>query len=271
MNLVFTEKPVASRQTSRGEAKERLAAKTYQDAEMEAEPRWELVEKYLPLVKSIVARMRIYFPPEVDIEDIYSVGISGLITATCRCDPKKIKSFGSYATLRVRGAILDELRRLDWMPRANRVMAKKYRRVIEELEQKLGRAAAEEEICEAMELTTEEYRKLMDRLRPISFVSLDKPLNADDSENATVHEVIPDDTLMNARESCEHQEVLELLRKRIHELPEMPQKVLIMYYFEGMRLAEIAAVFGLTESRICQIHAQAVIGLRAYLRRVITR
>ena len=248
-----------------------MAIDVYNGTDKETEPQWDLVEKYLPLVKSIVSRMKMYFPDEIDIQDIYSVGVSGLISATLRCDPERRGSFGSYATLRVRGAILDEMRRLDWMPRANRLMAKQYQKVVDGLEQKFGRPATEEEICDAMELTRKEFRRLMDRLRPISFIPLDRPVDPDNSENATAHDVVSDDTIPNARESCERSEVIQILRDRIDELPEVPQKVLIMYYFKGMRLAEIAAVFNLTESRICQIHAQAVIGLRTYLQRAMNR
>lgn len=226
------------------------------------------MRQYLPLVKSIVARMKIYFPPQAEIEDIYSVGVSGLITAIRRRDPRQEKSFSSFAMLRIRGAILDELRRMDWLPRANRMQAKMVRQSIEKLEQKLMRPAEEKEICEELGMEVNEYRRLLDQMRPISLISLDSPLNPGENDRSAVHEVLSDDTQLNARERCEKREIIRLMKERIQQLPDVPKKVLMMYYFEGMRLAEIAAVFNLTESRICQIHAQAVVSLRSYLERV---
>ena len=248
----------------------KLANQAYKKASGQAGPDWSLVERYLPLVKAIVSRMRIYFPPNAELDDIYSVGVSGLITAIRRCDPEKTESFGSYAALRIRGAILDELRKLDWMPRADRLRAKRLRAIVTELEQRIQRPATEDEIAEAMGMTRGEYLNLLDQVRPITFISLDgSPSGGNGAEAGhAVHEVVPDDSVPDARDRAEKREMLILLRERIKELPDVPKKVLMMYYYEGMRLAEIATVFGLTESRICQIHAQAVISLRTYLDRV---
>jgi len=248
----------------------KLASRLYKKASGQEGPDWSLIERYLPLVKAIVSRMRIYFPPNAELEDLYSVGVSGLITAIRRCDPEKTESFGSYAALRIRGAILDELRRLDWMPRSDRLQAKKLRAVVGELEQKLMRPATEHEIAEAMGLTHAAYLALLDQVRPITLISLDSsPANDGGSEDGSaVHEAVSDDTLPDARDRAEKHEMMALLRERIKDLPDVPRKGLMMYYYEGMCLADIAEVFGLTESRICQIHAQAVISLRTYLDRV---
>lgn len=247
----------------------KLASRVYRKASGQDGPDWSLIERYLPLVKAIVSRMRIYFPPNAELDDLYSVGVSGLITAIRRCDPDKSESFGAYAALRIRGAILDELRKLDLMPRGDRLQAKRLRVVVTELEQKLQRPASEDEIAEAMGISRQQYMALLDQIRPISFISLDSSATSDSpgSEGNAVHEVVSDDTLPDARDRAEKHEMVALLRERIKVLPDIPRKVLMMYYYEGMRLAEIATVFGLTESRICQIHAQAVISLRTYLDR----
>jgi len=247
------------------------ASHAYKKASGQEAPDWSLLERYLPLVKSIVGRMRLYFPAGVDMDDLYSIGISGLITAVRRCDPDKTNSFASYAALRVRGAILDELRKLDWIPRSDRLRAKKLKLVINTLEQDLLRPATEEETAEAMEMSVPEYHRLLDTIRPVTFISLDASASGEgDAGGNAIHEVISDDTLPDARDNVERKETVSLLRERIKQLPEVPRKVLMMYYYENMRLAEIAAVFGLTESRICQIHSQAVISLRSYLDRVST-
>lgn len=247
-----------------------VAGKAYRKASGQDAPDWSLLERYLPLVKSIVARMRIYFPPSVDMDDLYSIGISGLVTAVRRCDPDKTESFASYAALRIKGAILDELRKMDWIPRSDRLLAKKLKQVLNDLEQNLKRPAAEEEVAGAMGMSIGEYRRLLDTIRPVTFVSLDSPAGGDNSEGEgnEIHEVVSDANEPDARDTAERRETILLLKDRIKQLPDLPKRVLMMYYYEGMRLAEIAEVFGLTESRICQIHAQAVLSLRTYLDRV---
>ncbi len=255
------------KQAHSSQSKASLANKAYRQAAGHDEPDWTLLEQYLPLVKSIVSKMRIYLPPHADMEDIYSIAVTGLIKAIRGCDVEKTKSFPAYAALRIRGAILDELRKMDWMPRNHRIQAKRLRQVVSDLEQKLMRPATEDEICEAMEMSRSEYLKLLDQVRPITLVSLDSDAG-DTSESGPIHEIITDETEQDARDVCDRREMLELLRDRIQELPDIPRKVLMLYYYEGLRLAEIAEVFGVTESRICQIHAQAVISLRTYLARI---
>jgi len=237
----------------------------------EKPPRWDLVESYLPLVKSIVSRMRIYFPSHVDVEDIYSVGVAGLITASRNFDPEKGYAFGNYASLRVRGALLDELRRLDWMPRIDRINAQKYKKGVDELEQRLNRPATDEEICKDLDLTPEQQQRLRDQRRAIYMVPLDSSTDPDSPDAPSLHDAIADSTQVDGRDRAENNELLELLRERLEELPEVPRKVLTMYYLENMRLAEIAAVFNLTESRICQIHSQAIANLRTYLSRAMNK
>lgn len=226
---------------------------------------WELIEQYLPLVKGIVGRMGIYFNSHIDMEDIYSVGVSGLISAVQRYDPDKSRSFTAYAAMKIRGAILDELRRIDWMPRTVRASAKKLRRTIETLEHSLQRAATEVEIRLALGLDENEYNKLLDQVRPLSFVAMDEIRSNESSDSMSMHDRISDAGEMNAREKTESHELVKLMRERIGHLPELHQKIISMYYFEGLRLAEIAAIFNLSEARICQIHTQAVLSLKAYL------
>jgi RNA polymerase sigma factor FliA len=247
----------------------RLATLAYRKASGLEAPDWSLLERYLPLVKAIVSRMKIYFPSGADADDLYSIGISGLVTAVRRCDPDKTESFASYAALRIKGAILDELRRLDWIPRSDRLLAKKLHRILGELEQGLMRPATEDEAAEAMGMTPNEYARLLDTIRPVTFISLDSPTSGPDGvEGNQVHEVVSDSTAPDARDDAERKETIDLLKERIKQLPDLPRKVLMMYYYEGMRMAEIAEVFSLTESRICQIHSQAVLSLRTYLDRV---
>jgi len=231
----------------------------------------ELLTHYLPIVKSIVSRIKINLPPHIEEDDLNSVGLAGLISALKRYDPAQKDSFASYAAMRIRGAILDELRRMDWMPRNARTNFKVLRKTTEDLEQTLGRPATEDEIRKAMNLTPKEYSDLLDSTRSISFIPLDHSPSGDESDEGSLSEVIADDSLVTATEKIEKDEMVQLVAQRINQLPEVPRKVLAMYYYENMRLAEIAAVFGLTESRICQIHSQAVTSLRTYLTAIMNK
>ncbi len=247
------------------------AAKVYAASDASKPPvqQAELFDTYMPLVRSIVARIKINLPPHIDEQDLHSVGITGLISALKKYDPVQKKSFGSYAAMRIRGAILDELRRMDWMPRNARTNFKKLRKTIDELEQRLGRPSTEEEVRQELGLTHKEYEALMAETRPVSFLPLDNAASGEDGEGADLYEVIPDDNVVPVTSKMEKDEVTRLVAERINQLPETPRKVLAMYYFQDMRLAEIAEVFGLTESRICQIHSQAIISLRSYITSVM--
>ena len=247
------------------------AWRIYQGAQSEKIDEKELIERYLPLVRNVVDRIKLNLPPHVDVEDLYSVGVTGLIAAVRKYDPAQGHTFAGYATTRIRGAILDELRRLDWCPRRARAKAKKLKEAINELEQKFGRAATEEEVRLSLNLTHKEYAKWMEEAKPVCFVAIDQNAENEDSEGASLHELIADESDVSVRDRIEKDELMQLVATRVSELPEIPKKILAMYYFENMRLAEIAAVFSLTESRICQIHAQTVLGLRAYVSRMRNR
>jgi RNA polymerase sigma factor for flagellar operon FliA len=231
----------------------------------------ELIERYLPLVRNVVDRIKLTLPSHIDAADLYGVGITGLIAAVRRFDPDQGSTFASYAATRIRGAILDELRRMDWCPRRTRARARKLKEAINGLEQRLGRAASEAEICEELGLGPREYAKWLEESRPVTFIAIDQTAEGEDSDGASLHELLADQSDETGREKMEKKELLQLMTQRIAELPDIPRKILAMYYFENMRLAEIAQVFGLTESRICQIHSQTILGLRAYISRARNR
>ncbi len=231
----------------------------------------ELIERFLPLVRNVVDRIKLTLPPHIDADDLYSVGITGLMAAVRKYDPQQGNTFASYASMRIRGAILDELRRMDWCPRRTRARARKLKESINALEQKLGRAATEDETCKELGLTHKEYAKWLEEVRPVTFVSLDHQTEGEESDGASLHELLADKNDTTGCENLEKEELLQLLTQRMADLPDIPRKILAMYYFENMRLAEIAEVFSLTESRICQIHSQTILGLRAFLGRARNR
>lgn len=225
----------------------------------------ELLQTHLPLVKRVIERMKASLPAHVDTDDLGSVGVIGLVQAARSYRADQGSSFSTYATLRIRGAVLDELRRMDWMPRRARAKARELKETVNCLEQRLGRSATESEIAAAMSLTADQYAELLDEVRPISCVELDG-LASEEGDETTLHEFIADQKQETAPAQMEHRELLALMAARIAGMPEMQRKVLALYYHEEMRLAEIAQIFGVTESRICQIHTQAIVGLRTYLK-----
>jgi RNA polymerase sigma factor for flagellar operon FliA len=228
----------------------------------------ELLKSHLPLVRSVVDRMRASLPAHVEAEDLYSVGLVGLVHAARKFDPSLGVSFAGFAVTRIRGAVLDELRRMDWMSRSVRGKAKKLTDAIAEVEQRLGRPVSEAEMAEELSMTPEQYAALLDEVRPVSYVALDD--TAMEGEGS-LHEIIADESQVTASEETMKREMVRLVVERMQQMPDIQKKVLAMYYFENLRLAEIAAAFGLTESRICQIHSQAVLSLRTYTKSVLSR
>ena len=242
------------------------AWRAYQGVSSKPVDERELIERYLPLVRNVVDRIKLNLPAHVDVDDLYSVGVTGLIAAVRKYDPTQDNTFAAYATMRIRGAVLDELRRLDWCPRRARAKARKIKEVINEIEQATGSPAEEEEIQQRLGLSNKEFNRWMEEARPVTFVAIDGPADGD-HEGISLHELIADENNVLTRDRMEHDELLQLVAQRIQQLPDIPRKILAMYYFENMRLVEIAEVFDLTESRICQIHSQTVLTLRASLQR----
>jgi RNA polymerase sigma factor for flagellar operon FliA len=231
----------------------------------------DMIERYLPLVRSVVDRIKLTLPSHIDADDLNSVGITGLMAAVGRFDPNQGSTFASYAATRIRGAILDELRRMDWCPRRARARARKLKEAVNAIEQRLGRAATEAEICKELGLEPREYAKWIEASRPVTFIAIDHAVEDDDPDGASLHELLADPSDRTGPEKMEKKELIQIMTQRIAELPDIPRKILAMYYFENMRLVEIAQVFGLTESRICQIHSQTILGLRAFISRARNR
>ncbi len=227
--------------------------------------REEIIHKYLHLVKYVAGRISVNLPPNVEINDLINDGILGLIDATEKYDDARGVKFETYAITRINGAILDALRALDWVPRAVRQRARELDRVYQELESQLGRAATEDEVAERMGLTRKELDVLMQKIRGTSVLSLEEFL-----PNEKGYEIPLLGTLKDADNdvttAVEAREVKAALVKAVEELPHQERTVISLYYFEGLTLKEIKGVLNVSESRVSQIHAQAVIHLRTKLR-----
>jgi RNA polymerase sigma factor for flagellar operon FliA len=227
----------------------------------------QLVEQYLPLVATVLGRLAMNLPDHVDQDDLRSAGLMGLLQAMRNFDPQSGTSFETYARVRIRGSMLDELRRMDWVPRTIHEKARKVQAMIAKLEQKLSRTPTEKEMAKAMELSADEYSELLEEIRPAAFVCLDAVCSSENGDSGSLYEVISDGAEEGPSEETSKNELKKIILARLKDLPDMQRKVLALYYGEDLRLREIAEAFGVTESRICQIHAQAILSIRAYLQR----
>ena len=236
--------------------------------QVDSEVENELVIKYLPLVSAAVARLAMTLPDHVDRDDLNSVGMMGLLHALRNFNPECGTSFETYARLRVRGAMLDELRRMDWLPRTIHEKARRLQNAIAQLEQKLGQSPSDSQMAESLKLSVPEYLKLLDDVRPAAFICLDAVNSPDDIEGGNLHEVIGDPEEVSPVTYTSEQELKRLIFERLKELPAIQRKVIALYYAEDLNLREIAEAFNLTESRICQIHAQAILAIRAQVERL---
>jgi len=222
----------------------------------------DLAKEFFPLVRGVVNRMRNRLPANADLQELESVGVQGLMSAVKRYDASKATTFSAYASTRIRGAILDELRKMDTLTRSSRSKIKTINETIGQLEQALGRTPSDQEIAAKMAISLRELDSLRAKVTPQRVISLDDETLQQDTSASSLHEAIADERIVPIYEHMQDAEAANLLGEEVSELPERLRQVVNMYYFENMLLAEIAEVFGVTEARICQIHAQALSALR---------
>jgi RNA polymerase sigma factor for flagellar operon FliA len=234
--------------------------------EDDEDARNDLIVQYSPLVKHVVGKMNQRMPPNVEYEDLNGYGMLGLIDAIEKFDHTRNIKFKTYAIPRIRGSILDELRARDWIPRSVRRKARRVDEAIEVLENRYGREPTEEEVAEYMGMTLEEFRDLLSEVSGTSLLSLDEMWEVDDSnERVPLKEAIGTDEEEQPDSIVDREEIKQLLKEAIEELPEKEQRVIVLYYYEDLTLREISEIFDLTESRISQIHSKATSMLRSKL------
>jgi RNA polymerase sigma factor for flagellar operon FliA len=226
-----------------------------------------LVELYLPLVRSILNRLAGTLTGNIDRDGLQSAGLLGLLDALRKFDFARGVPFYGYARLRIRGAMLDEIRRMDWVPRAVHDKSRKLQETVNRLERQLGRMPTKTEIADAMKITMAEYDELLDEIRPVQFVWLDSDNDIDPEKESFVCEGITHSDQVGLVEQVSASELKRVIFERLNQMPEIQRKVMTLYYLEGLYLREIAVALGLTEGRICQIKIQAISSIRAYLER----
>jgi RNA polymerase sigma factor for flagellar operon FliA len=229
-----------------------------------SEARERLILHYSPLVKFVAGRVAAGLPQSIEQSDLVSYGIFGLIDAIDKFDPGRGFKFETYAISRIKGAIIDELRSIDWVPRSVRARARAIERAYSKLENELRRSPEDEEVAAELEMTKDELANALSQISLTGLVALDELLQASSSErggNATVSDTIADGT-HDPVAAYEVDEMKTLLADAINRMPDRERLVLTLYYYEGLTLAEIGTILGVTESRVCQIHTKSILQLR---------
>lgn len=227
----------------------------------------EMILKYTPLIKYIAHRLAMRLPPHVSVEDLMSAGVIGLMDALDKFDPEKKVQFKTYAEFRIKGAMLDELRSLDWVSRSVRQKAAQLEKAYQTLENKKGRAVEEEEVAQELGISLEHYYNLVNEVNGVFLLDIENLRNKLPK--------LPEEDLINLLIDEKEKQPLQLLgleelkrvlTQAIDELSSKEKTVISLYYYEELTLKEIGEVLGFTESRICQIHAKAILKLRSKIR-----
>jgi RNA polymerase sigma factor for flagellar operon FliA len=224
------------------------------------------IKQYAPLVKYVAGKVAVGMPHNVEFDDLVGFGVFGLLDAIDKFDPEKNVKFKTYAVTRIRGAIFDELRSIDWVPRSVRQKTREIEEVIGSLEAQLGRTASDQEIAQSLGLSEDEFLKTMMKISGTSILSLnDVWLSGDENDKMSIGESIEAPNSLNPDVIVEKDEIRRVIIDAINELPDKEKKVLVLYYYEDLTLKEIGQVLEVTESRISQLHTKAILRLRAKL------
>jgi RNA polymerase sigma factor FliA len=225
--------------------------------------RERLILQYSPLVKYVAGRVSVGLPASIEHADLVSYGMFGLIDAIEKFDLTKGVKFETYAIARIKGAIIDELRSIDWIPRSVRAKARAVEKALTTLETRLRRTPTESELAAELGLGLKELRAMLTQVSLTSLVALDESLGGEEGERQALVDTLQDPKAPDPESSYEDTELKAMLGEAIARMSEREKTVVVLYYFEGMTLAQIGEVLGVTESRICQLHTKAVLGLRA--------
>jgi len=224
------------------------------------------IKQYNPLVKYVAGKVAIGMPNNVEFDDLVGYGVFGLLDAIDKYDPDKNVKFKTYAVTRIRGAIFDELRQIDFVPRSVRQKTREIESTISNLEAQLGRTATDQEIANAMGMDESEYMKTMQKISGTSIISLnDLWYSGDDNDKVSIGDSIESPSSMNPDVVVVNEEIRRVIIEAINDLPDKEKKILVLYYYEDLTLKEIGRVLQVTESRVSQLHTKAILHLRSRL------
>ncbi len=229
----------------------------------------DLLRRFAPLVRHVVERVATTLPRNVDHEDLYSAGVLGLLDAHAKFDTRKGVKFETYAVWRIKGAVLDQLRALDWVSRSMRRKARTLDGVTRALDQKLGRAASEDELARELKMNRGEFYRLLDHVRGAVLVSLDEARSSEDQESTTLGEHLSDPHAVDLDARLEEEQTRLVLLRTLDLLPEQERLVVALYYYEHLTLKEIGRTLGISESRVSQVHTRAMSRLRLRLQKAL--
>jgi RNA polymerase sigma factor for flagellar operon FliA len=225
----------------------------------------DLIKEYSPLIKFIAQKIAVRLPSNIELDDLISAGVIGLMDAIEKYDSSRDNKFKTYAEFRIRGAMLDELRAQDWVPRSIRDKAKLLDKTIVQLEAELGRLASDEEIASALGVTIDEFHGIVNQVRPVSLLPIDQSTSFSNTDKKSIMDILEGSRTNSPFNQLNVKSIKDVVATAIEELPERQRLVLSLYYYEDLNLKEIGQVLRVTESRVSQLHAQAVTRLRARL------
>jgi RNA polymerase sigma factor for flagellar operon FliA len=234
--------------------------------EIDAATKDKIIVEYAPLIKYIAQKIASRLPPNIELDDLMSCGVIGLMDAIDKFDPTRDNKFKTYAEFRIRGAILDELRSQDWVPRSVREKAKLVERAYAKLESDLGRPATDEEMCEELNCSMDEFYDLINKSKSVSLLNIDDSATFSRGDKKLMMGLLEHRRSSNPFSAVNYKRAQERIKEGIKSLPEKQRLVLSLYYFEDLNLKEIGQVLDVTESRVSQLHTQAILKLKAKLR-----
>jgi RNA polymerase sigma factor FliA len=241
-----------------------------EEPEISDENREEVIKKYSPMIKYVANRIAMRLPPHIEVDDLISVGVLGLMDAISKYDSTRGAKFKTYAEFRVRGAILDELRSMDWVPRSIRQKASKVDKVVVALQSKLRRQPEDEEVAKELGLSLAQFHDTLNETKSIPVFSLeDLGLAKESGEQQSLLDCLAGKADADPQTQIRLIELKEIIAKAIDALPEKERLMVSLYYYEELTMKEIGAVLDITESRVSQIHSKAVYRLRTKLKSII--
>lgn len=226
----------------------------------------QVIVEYAPLVKFIAQKIASRLPSNIELDDLISCGVIGLMDAIQKFDPSRDNKFKTYAEFRIRGAILDELRSQDWVPRSVREKSKQLEKAYAKLERELGRPATDDEMCQELECSLEDFHDMLNKSKSVSLLNIDDSATFNRGDKKLMMGLLEHRRSSNPFSAVNYKSAQNLIKEGIKSLPEKQRLVLSLYYFEDLNLKEIGQVLDVTESRVSQLHTQAIMKLKAKLK-----